>query len=86
MKLNKWNYEKHDYDEIEFDDKYNFKTYSNNMNEIVNCPHCLKEIRYGDSYTSLEYQTPECGFGYAVCGDCHEKEFERRKRHEENYI
>lgn len=81
MKLNKYNYEKHKYEEIEFEDnKYNFKTYSNDMDEIVNCPQCLKEIKFGEAYTSQEYQTLPFGFGYAVCEKCHNEELERRKK------
>ena len=79
MILHKWNYENHTYDEIEKPDGLNFKTYSDDMNEIINCPHCLKELKYGDSYTSHEYQTLGTGFGYGVCEQCYEDEIKRRK-------
>lgn len=79
MLLNKWNYQTHKYDKVEIPDCYNCKTYSNNMKELVHCPHCGDEIEIGDSYTSLEYHT-EMGFGYAVCEACYELEWKRRKQ------
>ena len=51
------------------------------LKEAVNCPHCGKEIPFGGTYTSLEIHT-NMGFGFGVCGDCYEKEWERRKEHE----
>ena len=68
------------YDKVEIPDCYNCKTYSNNMKELVHCPHCGDEIEIGDSYTSLEYHTG-MGFGYAVCEPCYELEWERRKKY-----
>lgn len=77
MKLNKWNYEKRDYDEIEAPD-LNYSVYEEEMNTIVNCPQCFKEILFGDGYTSKEIHTSN-GFGYTVCRECHEKEWERER-------
>lgn len=81
MILNKWNYNTHSYDKVNISDVYNCKTYSNDMNEIVHCPHCGDEIKFGESYTSLEFHT-KLGFGYAVCENCYELEMERRKQYE----
>ena len=81
MILNKWNYKTHKYNPYIVSDAWNCKTYSNDMNEIVNCPHCGKEIKFGDCYTSLEIHT-NIGFGYAVCEECHQKEIERRLTNE----
>ena len=52
--------------------------YEADMSTVVNCAQCGKELVYADSYTSLEVQTP-LGFGYAVCADCYEKEWQRRR-------
>lgn len=80
MNLKKWNYKTHTYDTFEVPKEWNCKTYSSNMEEIINCPHCGKEFKYGDSYTSLEIHT-DIGFGYGVCDDCYQKEWERRKKY-----
>ena len=84
QKFRKWNYQTHKYDDYFVPDDKILKTYSNDMNEIVNCCQCLKEIKYGDSYTSKEVHTP-IGFGYAVCEDCYKQEWERRRK-DETYI
>lgn len=74
--MQKWNYEKRDYEPYKVPDSWNVKTYTD-MDEIVNCPHCGKELRFGDTYTSHEIHT-EHGIGYGVCEDCYfEGEVER---------
>ena len=83
MKLNKWNWKKHEYEPLEVPDDWNCKTYSPDMNEIINCPHCGKEISFGDGYTSREIQT-EYGFGYMVCADCYRKEWDRESEAKSN--
>ena len=81
MILKKWNYKTHQYDDYEVSDNWNCKTYSYDMGEIVNCPHCGKPIPFGYAYTSLEIHTP-AGFGYAVCDQCYEDEWQRRREAE----
>ena len=54
-------------------DEWNVKSYSDDMDEIVNCPHCGKEVTFGSCYTSREIHTPN-GFGYAVCEKCYDME------------
>jgi hypothetical protein len=54
-------------------DDWNVKVYSDDVDEIINCADCGKEIRYGDSYTSLEIQSRR-GFSYCVCKDCSDRE------------
>lgn len=78
MILQKWNYKTHSYDNMRCPIDWNCKTYSNNMEEIVNCPHCGKKIKFGDTYTSLEFHTG-LGMGYGVCEECYKKEWERRR-------
>lgn len=51
----------------------NYKLHSNNMNEIVVCPGCLKKLRVGDSYLSREYLA-EKNRSYMVCKSCYDKE------------
>ena len=62
MKLQKWNYKTHTYDEYNVPDEWNVKTYSTNMEQEINCAECGKKVKYGDCYTSLEVHT-EMGFG-----------------------
>lgn len=83
MKINKWNYKLHDYEEVEIPEDWKCVTYSPDMEEIINCPHCGKEIKVGDSYTSMEFHT-EFGFGFCVCEDCYELEMKRRMENEES--
>ena len=54
-------------------DDWNVKVYSEDVDEIINCADCGKELRYGDAYTSLEIQSRK-GFGYCVCKDCSDRE------------
>ena len=79
MILRKWNYQKKNYDKYEVPNNWKCAIYHNDLDEIVNCAHCGKELRHGDSYTSMEIHTLY-GFGYDVCEKCYKKEWERRKR------
>lgn len=78
MKLKKWNYKTHTYDEYNVPDVWNVKTFSTDMEEEVNCVQCGKKLLFGSCYTSLEVHT-EMGFGYAVCEECYGKEWKRRR-------
>lgn len=79
--LNRWNYDKQTYEPYDVPDNWNVKSYSFDMDEIVNCPHCGKEVTFGSCYTSKEIHTPH-GFGYAVCENCYniEREIDKRWR------
>lgn len=77
MILRKWNNKEHTYEPYEIPDDWNCKTYSNDMEEVINCPHCGRKLKYGDSYTSLEIHT-DMGFGYGVCEKCYQNEWIRR--------
>lgn len=79
MILQKWNYEKHEYEPYKVPDEWKCKVYTDNMDELVNCPHCGKELRFGDTYTSLEIHTERTAFGFGVCTECYEKEWLRRR-------
>lgn len=83
--IKKCDYSSHSYFSIAITSRepLNIKTYSEDMDEIVNCAKCLKEIKIGDSYTSKEIHT-DLGFGFAVCEDCYEKELERKRKHEDS--
>lgn len=82
--LNRWNYETQKYDPYGVPDDWNVKSYSDDMDEIVNCPHCGKKVTFGSCYTSKEIHTPH-GFGYAVCENCYniERAIENRWRNKQ---
>ena len=46
------------------------------LNTIIKCASCKKEIRYGDSFSSLEIRDKGGRLGN-VCGECSKKECER---------
>ena len=50
-------------------------TYSSDLDAVVACAACGKALKFGDAYTSRKILSTT-GFGYAVCEDCYEKEFE----------
>ena len=78
MILKKWNYEKNEYEDYKVPRKWNCKFVCASMIEVVNCPHCGKEIFFGDGHSSMEIRT-KAGWGYAVCKDCSDEEWDRRK-------
>lgn len=75
LKIRKWNFETREYEPYEVPDNWNIKTFSWDMDEIVNCPHCGREFAFGDCYTSRQMHTKH-GMGYAVCAECYSKEWE----------
>lgn len=82
MQLNKWNFKTRKYEPYKVPDHWNVKTLSWDMEEIVTCPHCGKDLAFGDCYTSRQIHT-EHGMGYAVCRKCYEKEWREEVAAEE---
>ena len=81
--LQKWNYKTHRYDYEAICGNYYFSSYETDMEKLVNCPHCKKAIKVGDSYTSLEYHT-NYGLGLCVCEDCYKKEWDKRRKYRDD--
>lgn len=79
MKVRKWNYKTHEYDDFEAPDFARASV--SNLSMKIQCPHCGEWVVAGDCYTSLEIHTP-IGFGFLVCEKCYEKEWEERRKHE----
>ena len=48
----------------------NCVTYSSDMDEIVNCISCFKELPFGETYCSHQYHDKN-GFGFAECEKCY---------------
>lgn len=87
MILKKWNYETNQYYDYEIPNDWKCKIYSEDLEAIINCPHCGKKIKYGDSFTSFEFHN-QFGMGYGVCDECYQEELDKRysdykKEHED---
>ena len=78
MIVGKWNYETRDYDPYNIPDDWYTPLISDDMDEEVNCCQCGRKLRFGDTYTSQEIHSG-IGFGFNVCEECHELEWERRR-------
>lgn len=76
--LRKWNVKKHEYEKYKVPADKKLVVYSDDFGLIVNCAQCFKPIIYGDSFTSLEVHN-RLGMGFAVCKDCYDEEFLRRR-------
>ena len=79
--MKKWNYKTLEYEEYTVPDSWKVKTFSIDMDEKVNCASFGKSMKYDDGYTSRTIHTIR-GFGYIVCEDCYNKDFEE----ERNYV
>lgn len=78
MTLRKWNFKARDYEPYEVPDEWNVKTFSMDMDEIVNCPNCGRTLTFGETYTSRKIHTAH-GMGFGVCETCYEKEWQEEK-------
>lgn len=81
MIVRKWNHKTREYDPYELPE--GASCYEDDMEKVVHCAQCGREVPFGDCYTSREVHT-RGGFGYGVCRECYEQEWEReRKSHHE---
>ena len=71
--VDKWDYELQKY--VEYDLPKGACLFQNALDNNVVCAECGKELAYGDCYTSRTIQD-SMGFGYGICVDCYDKEFE----------
>ena len=69
----KWNFKKREYEQCKVPESWSVSCYETNIVKIINCAGCGKGMRYGAGYTSRQIHTKH-GFGYAVCGECYEKD------------
>lgn len=76
--LQKWDYERHEYGPF-LSPAAREVMLTGDDDSICRCAECGKKIRFGDSFTSIRIHDP-IGFGYAVCSDCYQKEWEERKK------
>lgn len=78
MQIQKWNFKTREYEPYEVPDEWHIKTFSMDMDEIVNCPHCGREFTFGDCYTSRQMHIG-LGGAFAVCAECYRKEWEEEE-------
>lgn len=64
----KWNGA--DYEPYPIPEGCNCVTYSPDMDEIVNCISCFRELPFGETYTSHQYHT-KGGMGFAEYEKCY---------------
>ena len=80
MLLRKWNYQKREYEPYEVPDDWKVSLWESDMDTVVNCPHCGRQLTFGECYTSREIHN-KFGMGFGVCGDCYEQEWERDRQY-----
>lgn len=75
----KWDYETRSYRKYGVPKDWIIAFRCADMSQHINCAGCGKVLPYGETFTSLELHTT-MGIGYGVCNECYEKEWERRRR------
>ena len=79
--MQKWDPKKREYAPYSVPAEWKCKTFCADLDEIVNCPHCGRQLTFGDCYTSKQIHT-EFGMGYAVCEECYEREWNEEREAE----
>lgn len=73
MIAQRWDQQAHAYFPYEVPAEWHSPLYCEDMDAIVNCAACGRELPYGDCYTSLLIHN-HVGMGYPVCENCHRAE------------
>lgn len=76
-KAMKWNFDKHEYEEVEISD--DCCIFTENMQQMVECPSCGQKHKFGAGYASRQYHN-RYGFAYSVCEKCYDKELENVRK------
>ena len=74
----------HQYVDVKIPDDWYVSIFEQDMDKLVNCANCGKEIRYGNGYTSQEYHETVFGLGYIVCKKCSDEETKLRLKYYES--
>lgn len=78
MMLQRYDEKERQYKPYEVPDDWYVSTYEMDMDTIVNCCQCGREVPFGECYTSMQVHT-RYGIGYAVCERCYyDKEWPER--------
>lgn len=77
--MKRWNFKTRQYEPYSIPSNWNTPLYSDHMHEKVNCACCGGELEYGRCYTSRRIHS-EHGFGYPVCAECYDEEWESERK------
>lgn len=72
----KWHPKEHKYHEYEL--PAGSSAFEKDMEKMIACAQCGKQMPYGLGYTSRQIHTPG-GFGYLVCEQCYSKEWKEER-------
>lgn len=76
--MKKWDNETRSYSPYKVPSEWHCPLYTEDMEEVINCVQCGKEMKYGEGFTSREIHNP-FGLGYSVCENCYAEEWERNR-------
>lgn len=76
--MQRWNPARKAYEPYHVPDSWKVSAYEDDMDKVISCARCGRDVTYGDCYTSRQIHT-EHGFGYMVCDECYEKEWREEK-------
>lgn len=76
--MKKWNKLKHEYEDYSPPADGRYLIYSDNMDEICNCPACGKTMTFGEGYASMVYFSDNGVWSYTVCKECNDREWRNR--------
>lgn len=71
-KAQKWSFKTKEYTECKIPPRASL--YEIDMDKMIQCAACGKEISYGAGFTSRQIHT-HGGLGYIVCDECYQKEW-----------
>ena len=82
MKAQKWNPKTRKYYDYELPE--GACLYSDDMDKVIACARCGRRMLFGYGYTSRQIHAihTKYRFGYAVCEQCYDKEWQEEKENE----
>lgn len=81
----KWDFVEHKYQPYEIPNGWFCPLILDDMDTIVNCASCGRELPFGDTYTSKTIHT-SMGVGYLICGACSNREWAAKIAAEEKEV
>lgn len=84
MIVRRWNPRKGYYERHTVPEGWKARVFCADMNELVNCISCGKEITFGSGYCSRQYHS-DLGFGFAECKECYDKFWQEEQDARGNY-
>lgn len=70
MIIQKWDEITQKYEDYSIPNSWNTPLFSDDMNKIINCVNCGKQIKFGNGYTSHRYHNKN-GIGFYECEECY---------------